>query len=58
MEYRCYGQNIMSSSRPKRARKWEVSRLTFLPNLWWEYLDWAKVARTVVDHITGEKIQP
>jgi hypothetical protein len=27
--------------------------LTFLPNLWWEYLDWAKEARTVVDQVTG-----
>jgi hypothetical protein len=33
----------------KRARKWGVSRLTFLPNSWWEYLDWAKEALTVVD---------
>jgi hypothetical protein len=42
-------------ARFKHARKWGVSRLTFLPNLWWEYLDWAKEARTVVDHITGRR---
>jgi hypothetical protein len=38
--------------RSKRARKWGVSHLTFLPNSWWEYLDWAKEARTVVDQVT------
>jgi hypothetical protein len=42
----------------KRARKWRVSRLTFLPNSWWEYLEWAKEARTVVDHITGGRSSP
>jgi hypothetical protein len=30
-----------------------VSRLTFLPNSWWDYLDWAKEARTVVVQVTG-----
>jgi hypothetical protein len=35
-----------------------VSRLTFLLNSWWEYLDWAKEARTVVDHITRERSNP
>jgi hypothetical protein len=42
----------------KRARKWGVSRLTFLPNSWWEYLDWAKEARTVVDQVTGGRPNP
>jgi hypothetical protein len=42
----------------KRARKWGVSNLTFLPNSWWEYLDWAKEARTVVDHIMGGRSSP
>jgi hypothetical protein len=42
----------------KRARKWGVSRLTFLPNSWWEYLEWAKEARTVVDQVTGRKPSP
>jgi hypothetical protein len=32
-----------------------VSRLTFLPNSWWEYLDWAKEARAIVDQVTGGK---
>jgi hypothetical protein len=45
-------------ARFKRARKWGVSRLTFLPNSWREYLDWAKEARTVVDHITGGRSSP
>jgi hypothetical protein len=35
-----------------------VSRLTFLPNSWWEYLDWAKEARTVEDQVTGERHSP
>jgi hypothetical protein len=35
-----------------------VSRLTFLSNSWWEYLDWAKEARIVVDHITGGRSSP
>jgi hypothetical protein len=35
-----------------------VSCLTFLPNSWWEYLDWAKEARIVVDHITGGRSSP
>jgi hypothetical protein len=35
-----------------------MSRLTFLPNSWWEYLDWAKEARTVVDHITSGRSSP
>jgi hypothetical protein len=42
----------------KRARIGEVSRLTFLPNSWWEYLDWAKEARTVVDQVTGGRPSP
>jgi hypothetical protein len=42
----------------KRARKWGVSRLTFLPNSWWEYLDWAKEARTVVDQVMGGRPSP
>jgi hypothetical protein len=45
-------------ARFKRARKWGVSRLIFLPNSWWEYLNWAKEARTVVDHITGGRSSP
>jgi hypothetical protein len=32
--------------------------LTFLPNSWWEYLDWAKEARTVVDQVTGGRPSP
>jgi hypothetical protein len=35
-----------------------VSRLTFLPNSWWEYLDWAKEARTVVNQVTGGRPSP
>jgi hypothetical protein len=35
-----------------------MSRLTFLSNSWWEYLDWAKKARTVVDHIMGGRSSP
>jgi hypothetical protein len=35
-----------------------VSRLTFLPNSWWEYLDWAKEARTVVDQVMGGRPSP
>jgi hypothetical protein len=35
-----------------------VSRLTFLPNSWWKYLDWAKEARTVVDQVTGGRLSP
>jgi hypothetical protein len=42
----------------KRASKWGVSYLTFLPNSWWEYLDWAKEARTVVDQVTGGRPGP
>jgi hypothetical protein len=42
----------------KRAKKWGVSRLTFLPNSWWEYLDWAKEARTIVDQVTGGRPSP
>jgi hypothetical protein len=45
-------------ARSKHARKWGVSRLTFLPNSWWEYLDWAKEARTVVDQVTGGRPSP
>jgi hypothetical protein len=45
-------------ARSKRARKWGVSRLIFLPNSWWEYLDWAKEARTVVDQVTGGRPSP
>jgi hypothetical protein len=44
--------------RSKRARKWGVSRLTFLPNTWWEYLEWAKEARTVVDQVIGGRPSP
>jgi hypothetical protein len=35
-----------------------VSRLTFLSNLWWEYLDWAKEARTVVDQVMCGRPSP
>jgi hypothetical protein len=42
----------------KRARIGEVSHLTFLPNSWWEYLDWAKKARKVVDQVTGGRPSP
>jgi hypothetical protein len=45
-------------ARSKRTRKWGVSRLTFLSNSWWEYLDWAKEARIVVDQVTGERPSP
>jgi hypothetical protein len=45
-------------ARFKRTRKWGVAHLTFLPNSWWEYLDWAKEARIVVDHITGGRSSP
>jgi hypothetical protein len=45
-------------ARFKGARKWGVSRLTFLPNSWWEYLDWAKEARAVVDQVTGGRPSP
>jgi hypothetical protein len=40
-------------ARFKCARKWGVSRLTFLSNSWWEYLDWAKEACIVFDQVTG-----
>jgi hypothetical protein len=43
-------------ARSKRTRKWEVSHLTFLPNSWWEYLDWTKEARTIVDQVTGGRL--
>jgi hypothetical protein len=42
----------------KRTRIGEVSHLTFLPNSWWEYLDWAKEARTVVDQVTDGRPSP
>jgi hypothetical protein len=45
-------------ARFKHARKWGVSHLTFLPNSWWEYLDWAKEARTVVDQVTSGRPSP
>jgi hypothetical protein len=45
-------------ARFKRARKWGVSRLIFLPNSWWEYLDWAKEARTILDQVTGGRPSP
>jgi hypothetical protein len=51
-----YDDDVMG--RSKRARKWGVSRLTFLPNSWWEYLDWAKEACTVMDQVTGERPSP
>jgi hypothetical protein len=51
-----HDDDVMGHS--KHARKWGVSRLTFLPNLWWEYLDWAKDARTVVDQVTGGRPSP
>jgi hypothetical protein len=35
-----------------------VSHLTFLPNSWWEYLDWAKEAHIVVDQVTGGRPGP
>jgi hypothetical protein len=45
-------------ARFKCARKWGVSRLTFLSNSWWKYLDWTKEARTVVDQVTGGRPSP
>jgi hypothetical protein len=51
-----YDDDVMG--RSKRARTWGVSRLTFLPNSWWEYLDWAKEARIVVDQVTGGRPSP
>jgi hypothetical protein len=51
-----YDNDVMG--RSKRARTWGVSRLTFLPNSWWEYLDWAKEAHTVVDQVTGGRSSP
>jgi hypothetical protein len=44
--------------RSKRVRKWGVSHLTFLPNSWWEYIDWAKEACIVVDQVTGGRPSP
>jgi hypothetical protein len=35
-----------------------VSHLTFLLNSWWEYLDWAKEARTIVDQVIGGRPSP
>jgi hypothetical protein len=49
-----YDNDVMG--RSKRARTWRVSCLTFLPNSWWEYLDWVKEARTVVDQVTGRVV--
>jgi hypothetical protein len=51
-----YDNDVMGCS--KRARTWGVSCLTFLPNSWWEYLDWAKEARTVVDQVTDGRPSP
>jgi hypothetical protein len=51
-----YDDDIMG--RSKRAKKWGVFRLIFLPNSWWEYLNWAKEARTVVDQVMGGKPSP
>jgi hypothetical protein len=51
-----YDDDVMG--RSKRARTWGVSCLTFLPNSWWEYLDWVKEARTVVDQVTGGRPSP
>jgi hypothetical protein len=45
-------------ARSKRARKWGVSHLTFLPNSWWENLDWIREACTVVDQVTGGRPSP
>jgi hypothetical protein len=45
-------------ARSKRARKWGVSRLTFLTNSWWEYLDWAREAHIVVDQVMGGRPSP
>lgn len=51
LKYQCYDDNVIACF--KCAKKWEVFRLTFLPNSWWEYLDWIKEACTVVNHLTG-----
>jgi hypothetical protein len=51
-----YDDDIMG--RSKRARTWGVSCLTFLPNSWWEYLDWVKETRTVVDQVMGGRPSP
>jgi hypothetical protein len=51
-----YDDDVMG--RSKRVRKWGVSHLTFLPNSWWEYLDWAKEARKVVDQVIGGRPNP
>jgi hypothetical protein len=51
-----YDDDVMG--RSKRARTWRVPCLTFLPNSWWEYLDWAKEARTIVELVTGGRSSP
>jgi hypothetical protein len=51
-----YDDDVMG--RSKRARTWGVSCLIFLPNSWWEYLDWVKEARTLVDQVTGGRPSP
>jgi hypothetical protein len=48
----------MDSFSHKRARIGEKSRLIFLPNSWWEYIDWAKEARVLVDPIPGGRFSP
>jgi hypothetical protein len=58
LEYQCHDNEIMPPPSFKRARIREVSRFTFLPNSWWEYLDWVKEARTVVDQVTGGRSSP
>jgi hypothetical protein len=35
-----------------------VSRLTFLPGSWWEYLDWMKEAHKVINQVTGGRSSP
>ena len=42
----------------KLANTWSVSSLTFLPRLWWEYLDWAREAYALVNQITGRRSSP
>jgi hypothetical protein len=58
LEYQCHDDEIMPLPSFKRARIGKVSHLTFLPNSWWEYLDWAKEARTVVDQVMGGRPSP
>ena len=48
----------MDLPRAKRARTCSRSSLTFLPRSWWEYLDWAREARALVNQITGKRSSP